>query len=917
MPPVPSIASPGFDRRRALALFAAFGLLALGACVTRRGDPGPEPLAIRAFAPGHGPVYTRVDLAGGAFKGATQVTFGGVQATRFVVPDGHTLYAAVPEGARTGPIEVTTPNGVVSSSAPFHVDSGPAMVSLFSMLPVSGPVGTRVTLRGAGLFSVTSVTFGGVPATLPEPLGDSERVVTVPAAAQDGPIIVALPDGTSASAPGEFRVQGRRLGAPVIQAYEPKSGPAGTSLEVDGDHFATASEVTIGGSEASFHTWSDTRMTVWVPLKAPHSGSLRVTSAWGSGTHPTPFTLVRPKPVIHALFPSAARPGTEITIMGDHLREVTAVRFGKARGEGLGVKSDTELRVTVPEGAASGFVSAEGPHGHGVSSQRFTVTATDPGLQVSIMGLYLTQATQRMDGSVPLVAGRDGLLRVFLLGDRPTQVSPVLEVTLKDAHGQVLLAEDVTAASRGLPLQLDEGNLARSWNLPVPGRLVQEGLRVRVQVLPTPGLPLLPEDRSLAPNVVTVPPLGLTLVPIVSGFGAGRVVDEGRSLASWVDFFQRTFPVGELDVELAQPFTTTLELGFSPRVDTLVKLRDTLDALRLMRDGGSRRYWYGVFKAPYYSGLAGLGNMPPSAESNLNRTALGWDRAGMRHGSNYPEVLAHEVGHLLNRSHAPCGSASGPDYHFPYSGGGIGTAGLDLQAQQAMDPSLYTDVMGYCSPQWISDFTYQGVLAWRLRQGSHRASGSLASRQPGKGLLIWGTAGPEGVTLEPAFETQGRSALPAPGAYRLECLDGDGQVLYELPFEPTLVPDVPEGEGARNSFVFAIPLTPRLEEGLASIQVRKGGVVVGTLRPGNPGSGGHPGARAYRDPVATVWGEGEVLVTWDPAAYPKLIVKDAATGQELAMADGGSVTLPTRASELDVILSDGLRTTTQRLQVRP
>ena len=928
LPPLAPLAVPGLDCRRIWCQGGVGGLLLLAACVPSSRSRDPEPAGIRAFAPAHGTVYTRIDLAGSGFQGASKVTFGRVEATRFVVPADDVLYAAVPPGAGTGPIEVTTPRGVIASRAAFQVDPGPPPLYLTGMIPASGPVGTRVTLRGAGLFSVTSVAFGGVQAAMPAPLGDSEMAVTVPPGALTGPVTVQLPDGTRAETVEVFKVDGLPPEAPVIKGYHPKEGPAGTPLELDGAHFATVHGAAIGGSEATFHTWSDTRMTVWVPVKAPPSGSLRVDSASGSGTSPAPFTLVQPKPVIHALFPRAGLPGTEVTILGDHLRETTAVRFGKVRGTGLVVKADTEVRVVVPEGAVTGPLVVEVPHGHGASGKTFTVTDTDPGLQVGILGLYVTQATQRMDGSVPLVAGREGLLRAFLVGDRPNEVRPVLRVTLKDAHGQTLLSKDVTAARRRLPLRLDETDLGGSWNLPIPGELLRPGLRVRAKVLPAPDLPVPPEGlafppegKSMALNIVKVPPLGLTLVPIVSGLGRGDVVSEGRSLASWVAFFKHAFPVGDLDVDLAPPFTTTLALGSGTGAETLLKLRLALEALRLRSDGGNRRYWYGVFKAPYVSGIAGLGDRPKDPESNLNRTAVGWDHTGLRQGSNYPEVMAHELGHLLNRRHAPCGSAAGPDYHYPYRGGTIGAAGLDLQDQQTLDPWLYTDVMGYCSPLWVSDFTYKGVLEWRLKQGSHTASGSLASRQSGKGLLIWGTAGPGGaVTLEPAFETRGHSALPPPGDYHLECLDEAGQVLYSLAFEPTTLPDgaeaEAEGEGALAGFAFAIPLTPALEARLASIQVRKGGVVVGRLGSA-PGAGGQAAARLVREPVATVWGEGEVLVTWDPAAYPRIIVKDPVTSQDLAMADGGNVTLPTAAHELEVILSDGLRTYTERIQVRP
>jgi hypothetical protein len=37
---------------------------------------------------------------------------------------------------------------------------------------------------------------------------------------------------------------------------------------------------------------------------------------------------------------------------------------------------------------------------------------------LTVDGAYLTQGVQRADGTLPLVAGRDALLRVFLRGDQ-------------------------------------------------------------------------------------------------------------------------------------------------------------------------------------------------------------------------------------------------------------------------------------------------------------------------------------------------------------------------------------------------------------------------------------------------------------------------------------------------------------------
>ena len=61
-----------------------------------------------------------VTLLGNNLTGTTGVTFNGVPATFTVASDTY-LQATVPTGATTGPIEVTTPSGTLSSNLPFQV----------------------------------------------------------------------------------------------------------------------------------------------------------------------------------------------------------------------------------------------------------------------------------------------------------------------------------------------------------------------------------------------------------------------------------------------------------------------------------------------------------------------------------------------------------------------------------------------------------------------------------------------------------------------------------------------------------------------------------------------------------------------------------------------------------------------------
>ena len=76
----------------------------------------------------------------------------------------------------------------------------------------------------------------------------------------------------------------------------------------------------------------------------------------------------------------------------------------------------------------------------------------------------------------------------------------------------------------------------------------------------------------------------------------------------------------------------------------------------------------------------------------------------------------------MGRSHAPCGGPQGIDPKYPYDGGSVGVSGYRISSDALM-PSDSFDVMGYCGPRWISDYTYAALFD-RVRIVNYQASGT-------------------------------------------------------------------------------------------------------------------------------------------------------------------------------------------------
>ncbi len=121
---------------------------------------------VLVFLPLTGPVGTSVTITGTGFQDsspATSVKFNGTAAS-FTIDSGTQITATVPVGATSGKITVTDAQGTGTSLLNFTVTAPPTPV-VAAFLPLTGPLGTSVTITGTGFTGASSVTFGGHAAT--------------------------------------------------------------------------------------------------------------------------------------------------------------------------------------------------------------------------------------------------------------------------------------------------------------------------------------------------------------------------------------------------------------------------------------------------------------------------------------------------------------------------------------------------------------------------------------------------------------------------------------------------------------------------------------------------------------------------------------------------------------------------------
>jgi len=152
-----------------------------------------------SLVPAFGKVGKSVGILGQGLTGTAAVSFNGVPAS-FTISSDTFLTAAVPAGATTGFVTVSTPAAVVTSNRKFQV-----IPDILSFDPSSGTIGTSVIITGASLAQTRKVIFGGVQATAFSVDSDSQVTATVPSGAVTGKIVIATPGGTATS-PSNFTV---------------------------------------------------------------------------------------------------------------------------------------------------------------------------------------------------------------------------------------------------------------------------------------------------------------------------------------------------------------------------------------------------------------------------------------------------------------------------------------------------------------------------------------------------------------------------------------------------------------------------------------------------------------------------------------------------------------------------------------
>jgi hypothetical protein len=256
-------------------------------------------------------------------------------------------------------------------------------------------------------------------------------------------------------------------------------------------------------------------------------------------------------------------------------------------------------------------------------------------------------------------------------------------------------------------------SLASTWQIPLELSDLREGLAVRVVLVDADRVPGS-ADEARFPRDATFMPLAsqetgsieLAIVPVRWTIdGSNRLPDtSSEQLALYRSLFERVYPTRKVNLTVRDPIDAPGRGSFS-------QINDALLQIRSREDTPSRVYLHALaqpaatFEAFCKGGCTtGLGYVVDDPADGSIRVSSGVGFTGIDSGW----TMVHEVGHQHGREHAPCGT-SGADRNFPQRDGTIGLWGYERDTPAMLDIRSH-DFMSYCDDEWVSQYTWEGLL---------------------------------------------------------------------------------------------------------------------------------------------------------------------------------------------------------------
>jgi hypothetical protein len=390
------------------------------------------------------------------------------------------------------------------------------------------------------------------------------------------------------------------------------------------------------------------------------------------------------------------------------------------------------------QGCSAGACESGAPGEDGCQRLAQNVSITEIAAYQTVKVPIVRAGAAVVERSTELVAGRDTLVRLFVQpgqGFTPRELSARLYLKSGDETEQLFSESTLTVDGPSAEEDRDS-----TFEFKVPPELVKSDTEFAAELVECGvgsgevASPRFPENGGAQLAAVDTGTLRVHIVPLRAG---GRVPDTSEA---GLDIARRAFlaayPIASLELTVGEPFDIADPADWGGNLDRI-------RALRQSENPEGDVYYYGMLRPTQtfaeFCGracTAGIGYVPQGRLNPQLRAAMG----AAYSDSNSAFTMLHEIGHNHGRQHAPCvpqgASIADVDQSFPYDGGVIGVYGYSSSSDVLLAPDDATDVMGYCRNQWLSDYTYNGLLAVVRQLNQTQASEVVAPERIGAWRVV-------------------------------------------------------------------------------------------------------------------------------------------------------------------------------------
>jgi hypothetical protein len=435
------------------------------------------------------------------------------------------------------------------------------------------------------------------------------------------------------------------------------------------------------------------------------------------------------------------------------------------------------------EGPKPEMDEPQGPPGHvRTAPEGCGLAIDDIALYQGVKTLLVHDGAQVKHPAVDVVQRRQALVRVFFKTTSaftPGMVQASLSLNGRDGK-KVLTAEHAITGSSV------DADMESTLNFDVPGELIDDKTSFAVELAAPSACAAVryPEEKMVSLGARRVGKLRIKLVPIrYTADGSNRLPDTSEEQLGRIRArLQAMYPVETVELSVREPVKSTLTVTGAP--ESWDALLDSMRDLRAADSPDGDIYYFGLIApAPTLEAYCpdqcylGLSFRTDKAASKYQAgVGIGFS------GDSAATTLSHELGHMAGRKHAPCRVNTYLDPQYPQAEGKTGSWGWDMRTHALYAPDA-TDLMGYCSPAWISDYTYGAILDRIVEvDSSGKGASSLSVASEARMLIVgggqarWGlaaSAAGEGTVEQATVRDEAGNQVATVQVRRLEMGEGD------------------------------------------------------------------------------------------------------------------------------------------------